>query len=75
MLCSFVGGILVVDPSMLGLARENYVEVIPEKTFKGARFDDPNMNLYFGGFLGILLGIFIGLKRVLTIRGADSIHS
>ena len=65
----------MVDPSMLGLARENYVEVIPEKIFKGTRFDDPNMNLYFGGFLGILMGIFIGVLRVFTIKGADSIHT
>jgi hypothetical protein len=64
----------VVDPSLLGLTRENYVEIIPEKTFGGARFDDPNMNLYFGGFLGILLGICIGLKRVFTIKGAHEIH-
>jgi drug/metabolite transporter (DMT)-like permease len=73
-ICSFIGGILVVDPSLLGLAGENYVEIIPEKTFSGARFEDPNMNLYFGGFLGLLAGLLFGLKRVLTIKGAGDIH-
>ena len=63
---SFFGVILIINPAILSLPVDN-----PEKSTDTDPIDN---NIYLGSFFGLLSGLMVSIKRVMTIDGMHSIH-